>query len=116
VIDELLNSWLPILLFSLAMICRSLVHTLLHHFPAFDKKFDSDDIWFDPAISWKNKYAIQWTFNFIVKIKFGIPVQFSDGFHFFNTLELLFYLGIIWHYSTWYVALAVGIIGKASDN
>lgn len=84
-------------LLAIAMLARSLVHTLLHHYALFDGKFNADDEWFNPYISWVNKNTIKWT----IKIgkwtvtKFKIPVQFSDGFHFFNTVELGCYDAII---------------------
>lgn len=84
--------WLIIIfvLIVVAQLCRSLVHNLLHHYKEFDEKFNADDFWFYPDESWTNKYSIKWTikiFNWFVW-KFNIPVQFSDGFHFFNTIEL----------------------------
>lgn len=72
------------------MLCRSLVHTVLHHYQEFDEKFNADDFWWYPDTSWKNKYSIKWTlkiFNWFIW-KFNIPVQVSDAFHFFNTIEL----------------------------
>lgn len=80
-----------IFLLIISGLCRSLVHVLLHHFPAFDKKFNVDDFWFNPDISWRNKYLIKWTIKILSfkKIIFPIPVQVSDGFHFFNTVELI---------------------------
>lgn len=84
-----------VLLFT-AMMCRSLVHNLLHHYDEVDKKFNLNDAWFDPKISWLNKYATKWTIKVgsrIIRLK--TPVQISDAFHFFNTLELGCYNGII---------------------
>lgn len=74
----------------IAMLCRSLVHTILHHYGEFDKKYQAADYWWQPGISHINKRTIKWTikiFNWFVW-KFNIPVQVSDAFHFFNTVEL----------------------------
>ena len=81
----------------IAMLCRSLVHTLLHHYYAFDDKFNADDFWWMPSESWMNKYKIHWTIDlFSWRVaKFPIPVQVSDAFHLFNTIELGAYCFII---------------------
>ena len=100
-------------LLAIAMLCRSLVHTLLHHFKNFDDKYDAKDEWWNPAISWKNKYFIKWTidlFNWRVT-KFNIPVQVSDAFHWFNTLELGAYCFIISIlFGLWQETILAGII------
>lgn len=79
------------ILIVIAMLCRSLVHTLLHHYGEFAEKFNiKNHRFWNPAISWMYKYSTKWTikiFNWFVW-KFNIPVQFSDAFHFFNTVEL----------------------------
>lgn len=79
-----------ILLLAVAMLCRALVHTILHHYPEFDKKYSTDDVWFNPDISHINKRTVKWTIKFCnwTITKFNIPVQVSDAFHFFNTVEL----------------------------
>jgi hypothetical protein len=111
---------IEVILLFIAMMCRSLVHTLLHHYGEFDKKFNADDYWFFPDESWTNKKTIKWTvkiFNWFT-FKFNIPVQFSDAFHFFNTVELGAYdlaitvpltiaLGLVW----WWGIIIFLIIG-----
>lgn len=99
-----LNLIFLFLLWIISGLSRSLVHAILHHYKEFDEKFDSGDFWFNPNISWRNKYLVKWTikiFSF-VRIVFPVPVQFSDAFHFFNTIELIsdhireaIYVGII---------------------
>lgn len=88
----------------IAMLCRSLVHTLLHHFPAFylafSKKYKIDVRWWDPKISWKQKYITDKNFELVLDInkepiRNEKMVQFSDGFHTFNTIELGAYCFII---------------------
>ena len=84
--------WLIVIfiLIVIAQLCRSLVHVLLHHYQSFDEKFNADDVWFDPAISYRNKYVTKWTITLfgLFIAKFNIPVQASDALHFFNTVEL----------------------------
>jgi hypothetical protein len=108
------------LLLTIAMLCRSLVHTLLHHYLLFDNKFNADDFWWMPSESWMNKYKIHWTIDlFSWRVaKFPIPVQASDAFHLFNTIELgaydmmislllVLYLGLAW----WWFFIVFLIIG-----
>ena len=41
----------------IAGLCRSLVHTLLHHYGNFVKLFNiTNHQWWNPKISWENKY------------------------------------------------------------
>lgn len=101
----------------IAMLCRSLVHTLLHHYKEFDGKFNADDFWFLPSESWRNKYWIKWTIKwFTWKVKFPIPIQFSDAFHFFNTIELgafTFAITIpvcLWMRAEWFICIAIFLI------
>ena len=113
---NILISLLVVIGLAIAMLCRSLVHTLLHHYKSFDEKYDAKDEWWNPVISWKNKYFIKWTidlFNWRVT-KFNIPVQVSDAFHWFNTLELgafCFIISILFGF--WYGTILSGIIAFA---
>ena len=104
----------------IAMACRTLVHNLLHHYYDTDKKFNLDDQWWNPLISWMNKKTIKWTIDILDwrVVKFPIPVQFSDAFHLFNTVELgaytfaitiplYLYLGYDW----WSFLIIFGVIG-----
>jgi len=99
-----------ILLLYIAMLCRSLVHTLLHHYPAFSIKWKiKNHQWWNPAVSWKNKYNADGTRN-------KKMVQFSDAFHTFNTTELGAYAIIIailiplWLGLMWYFGVGIFII------
>ena len=109
---------LSIIALLISMACRALVHNLLHHFFDTDKKFNMEDQWWNPAISWLNKRTVKWTidiFNWRVA-KFPIPVQASDAFHLFNTIELGAYAIIIsiliplWLGLMWYFGVGVFII------
>lgn len=107
-----------IILLVIAMLCRSLVHVILHHYNQFDDKFKADDIWFDPRVSWQNKHFVRWTITLfdITITKFKIPVQFSDAFHFFNTVELGCYdlmvtiLICLWLGLTWWTGIIIFLI------
>ncbi|QQS35776.1 MAG: hypothetical protein IPM56_16265 [Ignavibacteriales bacterium] len=64
----------------IAMLCRSLVHQLWHHYQRTKTKLEKilkrriDDYWWNPVLSYNNKKTTM--------------VQFSDAFHTFNTIEL----------------------------
>ena len=106
------------LLLFLAMMCRSLVHTLIHHYAKFDEKYDADNQWWNPGISWTNKKTIFWTIKILnwTVTRFKIPVQVSDGFHLFNTVELGCYDAIIsilltqWLALEWYYGIIIFLI------
>lgn len=91
---------------------RSLVHTLLHHYDQFKKKWDiENDRFWNPAISWKGKYITDDNFDLILDInhkpqrKPGVMIPLFDAFHRFNTIELIsdhiresLYFSILFYY------------------
>ena len=103
---------LTVLSLIIAMACRALVHNLLHHYEQFAEQFNIENHqWWNPAISWKNKYNEDGTRN--KKI-----LQFSDAFHFFNMIELgcytfaisytaYLFLWLAW----WWFFVIFGIVG-----
>jgi hypothetical protein len=106
---------------TIAMLCRSLVHTLLHHFGEFLLNYKVKDIrWWHPVISWKNKYVLDEDGE--ITYKNGKPVrnkkiiQFSDAFHFFNMIELgafTFAVTIpvcLWMRAEWFMCIAIFLI------
>ena len=104
----------------IAMLCRSLVHTLLHHYGSFEYKFPKLNIqWWNPAISWRQKYKTDKNFELILDenknpIRNKKMVQFSDAFHTFNTIELGAYCFIISIlFGLWYSTILSGIIAFA---
>ena len=112
---------LIVLCLVIAMLCRSLVHTLLHHFGEFLLKYKIKNIyWWHPSISWKNKYVLDEDGE--ITYKNGKPirnkkiVQFSDAFHFFNMIELgAFTLAItipvsLWLSAVWYMSIVIFLI------
>jgi hypothetical protein len=103
------------------MLCRSLVHTLLHHYGEFHHHFNiKNHQWWHPSISWKNKYVLDENDEIIYKN--GKPVrnkkiiQVSDAFHFFNMIELGAYTFAItipvslWLSAVWYVSIVIFLI------
>ena len=122
-------NWLPLMFVFvatiIAMICRALVHTLLHHYGSFSSKFNvRNHRWWNPEISWLNKYelnddnSIKLDENDKPIKKKGVIIQLSDAFHFFNTIELGAFtftiatpvwmlLGLAW----WWLIIIYGIIG-----
>ncbi len=76
----------------LSSVCRALHNTLIHHFniSIFNGK---NNQWWDPNISWTNKYIDNDPtkgFKKWLTFKFKITnlQQFSDAWHTFNTLEI----------------------------
>jgi hypothetical protein len=99
------------------MLCRSLVHTILHHFPEFDKKYNVEDFWWMPSVSWLNKKTIKWTIKYFgYRLQFYIPTQVSDAFHWFNTVELGCYDAIItiliclWLGLAWWIGVIIFLV------
>jgi len=111
----IISSILIILSILVAILCRSLVHTLLHHYDEFDKKFNVNDKWWDPKISWKQKYKTDENFELILDV-YDKPIrnkkiiQTSDAFHFFNTTELGAYDFIISSLMTFILCLYFKLI------
>ena len=108
---------LIVLCLIIAMLCRSLVHTILHHFPEFDKKYNVEDFWWMPSVSWLNKKTIKWTIKYFgYRLQFYIPTQVSDAFHWFNTVELGCYDAIItiliclWLGLAWWIGVIIFLI------
>lgn len=97
---------IPIVLYSLSGIVDAAMDTLSHHFNTsiFSRL---DPYFWNPTVSWKNKYVdrdptkdyIKWT---IIGFKVTKPVQITDAWHFFKFIREVF------------IALAIcaaGIIG-----
>ncbi len=65
----------------LAAICDALIDTLQHHWYKFRFKDKVDKQWWNPQISWQNKY------NPDVMI-----VQLSDAWHLFKTIKIILWV------------------------
>jgi len=82
---------IPVIFYTLSGICDAIVDTLSRHFGVSVFYFKDHQFW-DPSISWKNKYVngdpaegyVKWK---ILGISFTKPVQLTDGFHFIKMLR-----------------------------
>ena len=73
----------------LAAVCNSIMDTLAHHYPTSIFSDMNPKFW-DPKISWKNKYkegvkAMGPAFF----LSTGILVAFTDAWHFFKSLQIV---------------------------
>ncbi len=82
---------LSFIFLALASICNAIMDTSNHHFEGSIFK-DLNMLWWDGAISWKNKYVDGDPVKGRVKWYFGInkPVQLTDAFHFFKMWMIIF--------------------------
>lgn len=87
------------LLVVLAAICDAIMDTLWHHYG--DSVFKNLNLQFwNPKISWKNKYIDnnpnkgrkKWK---ILGFEFNKPVQISDGWHIFKTIKIILLISVI---------------------
>lgn len=86
----------------LASFCNALMDTLAHHHSTSIFKNYKTGFWSDAmAVSWKNKYIDgdptkgrkkNWVFN--------VPVQFTDAWHFFKSLMIIFLIAAMPLYTT----------------
>ena len=97
---------ISLIFLSLAAICNAVMDVVSFHY--WDSIFFklSKHKWWDPKVSWMNKYdeygkRKKWLWGLINK-----PVQFTDSFHFFKMLMIIFiiiaivtYKGMeLWYY------------------
>ncbi len=75
----------------LASTCNAIMDTSVHH---YDSSIftNYNMLWWDGAISWKNKYVDGDPEKGRIKWFFGInkPVQLTDAFHFFKMFMIIF--------------------------
>jgi hypothetical protein len=78
---------ISMILFALAAICNAAGDTLVHRYTTsvFNKL---DPTFWNPAISWKNKYVNGQRRKLIGPINY--PVQLTDAWHLFKSLMLTF--------------------------
>lgn len=79
-----------IVLFIIAAISNAIMDTLTHHFSTSIFK-NKKAIWWDPSISWKNKY-VDGDPN---KPQRTIPVAFTDAWHLFKSIMIVCLCGVI---------------------
>ncbi len=75
------------ILFALAAACNAVGDKLAHHFTSSVFK-NLDPYFWDPMISWKNKWVNGKRRKLIGPINY--PVQLTDAWHFFKSLMLVF--------------------------
>ena len=78
---------ISMILFALAAICNAVGDTLIHHYSTsvFNRL---DSTFWNPAISWRNKYVNGQRRKLIGSINY--PVQLTDAWHLFKSLMLTF--------------------------
>jgi len=82
-------SLVSIICWILAAICNSVMDTLAHHYPTSIFN-DMDPKFWNPQISWKNKYkdGVK-AFGPAFFLSTGLLVAFTDGWHFFKSLQIV---------------------------
>lgn len=83
--------YISIFFFILSSICNSVMDILTHHYERSVFKGKDRQYW-DPTISWKNKY-VDWDSGLTQRKKiFGINkhVSLTDGWHLFKSLMIIF--------------------------
>jgi hypothetical protein len=88
------HSIIPIVIYCLSGICDAIMDTLSHHFDISIFK-DKNQLFWNPSISWKNKYIDGDPKNGLVKWKIlsifvTKPVQLTDAWHFLKTIREIF--------------------------
>jgi len=83
---------LSFLFLIMGSVCNAIMDTISHHYDTSIFKDLKNRGWWDPIISWKNKYIHGEPSIGRVKWYFGLdkPVQLTDAFHFFKMLMIVF--------------------------
>src|SRR5690606_10128075 len=80
---EIKRHWQPLLisllLFAFAAALNAVMDTLVHHYSISIFSTLQDQQWWNPAVSWENKYNYSFPFSI---------VQLSDAWHFFKTIMI----------------------------
>jgi hypothetical protein len=75
----------------LAAICNAVMDKITHHWDRSIFKQLKNSVWWNPSISWKNKYVNRDYKNPIKKIIFGLfDKPFTDAWHTFKSLMIVF--------------------------
>lgn len=118
---------IPIIIYCLSGICDAIMDTLSHHFSVSIFK-DKDQMFWNPIVSWRNKYIGADPKNGLVKWKiFTIfvtkPVQLTDAWHFlkmlreiFNALAITLAGFITFHYGILFLLGYVAVLGITRNN
>lgn len=83
--------WISCLCFGLSGVCFALTDTLMHHYHAsIFSRFKNKSFW-NPEISWKNKYSNP---ALLIRKKYKgivVPVIFTDACHLFKFIALVLF-------------------------
>lgn len=85
--------YLSFIFLALASICNAVIDTLAHHHSVSVFKKYKTGFWADATlVSWKNKYINNDTLQGRKKLfwKINLPVQFTDAWHLFKSLMIIF--------------------------
>lgn len=118
---------IPIIIYCLSGICDAIMDTLSHHFDISIFK-DKNKLFWNPSISWKNKYIDGDPKNGLVKWKIlsifvTKPVQLTDAWHFLKTMREIFNAlaitsaGLIsFHYGILFLLGYIVVLGITRNN
>lgn len=92
---------LTLVFISLAAICNSVMDKISFHYYKFKFKDRLNQQWWNPLISWKNKYEnndpkLGFKYIKFLTFKFKFPIFLTDAWHFFQSAMIfLYFLAII---------------------
>lgn len=92
-----------------AAICNAIMDNLnFHYYKSIFKKWGKQNFW-NPAVSWENKYEK----NIIFKIKIPLPDPISDAWHICKSLMIIFLCFAIAFHKTilWFPIIDVAAAG-----
>lgn len=99
------NTGKSILFFSLAGIFKSVMDTLQFHYDKSVWKNSYHKFW-NPKISWENKYKDLKTLERKKWLGIPIPVMFTDGWHLFQSFQITsLFLGVVFYEPTFHWAI-----------
>ena len=114
---------LSVLFFALAAICNALMDTLQFHWSTFRWKDKVNDQFYNPKISWRNKYIDgDPKKGMKFKFPFGGLSNFLDAWHFFKMIQIFllafsalcfdfhnsyFFESYLWNQLTWLAIFGV---------
>jgi hypothetical protein len=88
---------IPILLVILSGISKAIMDTIQFHFEKSHFKGE----WFNPSISWNNKYT--WSSNKIISWLIQNTLVFiTDAWHFFGMIQRVSLFSILFFHITWW--------------
>jgi hypothetical protein len=87
--NEIYYYLLSVIFFTLASICNAMMDTLQFHWSTFRWKDKVNDQYWNPSISWRNKYINgDPKQGFKYKFPFGFMSNFLDAWHLFKSTSI----------------------------